>query len=64
VHGTGAKGRSVGHPLAPSSRKGRASRRKGLDAERVLVRFLQQRGLAGAMMSDKMTTEPSYGDAK
>jgi hypothetical protein len=60
MHGAGP--REV-HPSS-SSRRGRASRRKGLDAERVLVRFLQQRGLAGAMMSHKMTTEPSYGDAK
>jgi hypothetical protein len=44
MHGSGAK-TFVGHPPPPSSRKGRASRRKGLDAERVLVRFLQQRGL-------------------
>jgi hypothetical protein len=32
------------HPSSPS-RRGRASRRKGLDAERSLVRFLQARGL-------------------
>jgi hypothetical protein len=40
----------VGHPLAPS-RKGRASRRKGLDAERVLVRYLQGRGLNATKVS-------------
>jgi hypothetical protein len=40
----------LGHP--PSlSRKGRASRRKGLDAERSLVRFLQSRGLSATKTS-------------
>ena len=51
MHGTGAKGRSVGHPLFPSSRKGRASRRKGLDAERSLVRYLQSKGLSAEKTS-------------
>jgi hypothetical protein len=42
--GTGPRLKGL-HPPSPSSRKGRASRRKGLDAERVLVRYLQGRGL-------------------
>jgi hypothetical protein len=60
VHGTGSRQKVI-HPSSspsrrgtgsqevhpsPSSRKGRASRRKGLDAERVLVRYLQARGFA------------------
>jgi hypothetical protein len=46
MHGSGAKGRSVAQPLSPLKKRGPInSRRKGLDAERVLVRYLQGRGL-------------------
>src|SRR6516165_9032299 len=44
MHGTGPSLRRK-HEVPSSTRKGRASRRKGLDAERVLVRYLQSRGL-------------------
>jgi len=45
VHGTGPRLKVIHPSPSSSSRRGRASRRKGLDAERVLVRFLQGRGL-------------------
>jgi hypothetical protein len=52
MHGSGAKGRSVAHPLSPLKKRGPInSRRKGLDAERVLVRYLQQRGLTATKTS-------------
>jgi hypothetical protein len=41
----------LGHLSPPARRKGRASRRKGLDAERVLVRYLQSQGLSATKTS-------------
>jgi hypothetical protein len=50
IHPSSSLKRREVHPSS-SSRKGRASRRKGLDAERVLVRFLQSRGLSASKVS-------------
>jgi hypothetical protein len=52
MHGTGAKGRSVAQPLSPLKKRGPINlRRKGLDAERSLVRYLQSKGLTATKTS-------------